>query len=251
VETDFITITPGGRSGYRQLVSSISEAVWPEFMLHDDVAAQHWDGLFEDFSAFQFALITGDGGEVAALANSVPLRWDGGFERLPDEGWDWALIKSVSDLAEGLSPNMLCGLQISLAPEFQGRGLSDMMLGKMVDLARASGLQTVILPVRPSLKHRYPLTPIDSYIEWVDETGLPFDPWLRVHVRRGGRIVKACHMAMRIEGTAAEWREWTSLAFPQNGEYIVPGALVPILMDVEHDLGLYFEPNVWVVHPTA
>jgi hypothetical protein len=167
---------------------------------------------------------------------------------LPEEGWDWALIKSAADRARGLSPNLLCGLQISIVPAYQGRGLSVVMLGKMIDLAQVHGLASVIAPVRPSMKHRYPLIPMNSYLRWENEAGLPFDPWLRVHVRRGGRIVKACHLAMWIEGTAAEWRDWTGMAFPQSGEYIVPGALVPLLMDVPSDLGLYLKPNVWVIH---
>jgi hypothetical protein len=42
-------------------------------MLHDGTAARHWDGLFKHFATYQFALLSGDSGEVAALANSVPL----------------------------------------------------------------------------------------------------------------------------------------------------------------------------------
>jgi len=29
---------------------------------------------------------------------------------------------------------------------------------------------------------------------------------------------------------------------------IVPGALVPVHCDVEHDSAVYLEPNVWVQH---
>jgi len=36
--------------------------------------------------------------------------------------------------------------------------------------------------------------------------------------------------------------------FLQSGDYIIPGALVPVKMDIAQNLGLYVEPNVWVVH---
>jgi hypothetical protein len=36
--------------------------------------------------------------------------------------------------------------------------------------------------------------------------------------------------------------------FPQSGEYIIPGALSPIEVNVETDEGVYVEPNVWIVH---
>ena len=29
---------------------------------------------------------------------------------------------------------------------------------------------------------------------------------------------------------------------------LVPGALVPVKIDLEQDAGVYVEPNVWVVH---
>ena len=51
-----------------------------------------------------------------------------------------------------------------------------------------------------------------------------------------------------ISGAVAEWEEWTQLAFPESGEYIFPFGLAPLSVDRERDTGLYFEPNVWVVH---
>jgi hypothetical protein len=53
---------------------------------------------------------------------------------------------------------------------------------------------------------------------------------------------------MTIHGTRAEWEAWTGMKFPQSGQYVVPGALNPIAMNIEMDEGLYIEPNVWLVH---
>jgi hypothetical protein len=53
---------------------------------------------------------------------------------------------------------------------------------------------------------------------------------------------------MDIPGTVAEWEEWTGMAFPESGEYVVPGALVPVTIDRERDQGRYVEPNVWMLH---
>lgn len=81
------------------------------------------------------------------------------------------------------------------------------------------------------------------------EDGLPYDPWLRIQVKSGGTILHPCSHAMTIPGTVAQWEEWTiSLRFFQSGDYIIPGALVPVHMNMEQDLGLYVEPNVWVMH---
>jgi GNAT superfamily N-acetyltransferase len=248
LEDRYITITPRDRQDYRELISHVSEAVWPEFMFHDPIAIKYWDGLFEDFPLFQRAVLSAERGEVAGILNSVPLFWEGTHEDLPDGGWDWALIKSAADQAQGLTPNFLCGLQISIDPMFQGIGLSKILLEEMVSLARARDLPVVIIPVRPSMKDRYPLTPIDAYVQWKTDEGLPYDPWLRVHIRNGGRMIKPCASAMKIVGTVSEWEQWTQLRYFESGKYVIPGALVPVEINLEQDQGSYIEPNVWVVH---
>ena len=52
---------------------------------------------------------------------------------------------------------------------------------------------------------------------------------------------------MCIVGNVAEWEEWTGLHFPGSGQYIVPGALVLVLVDRDADTRVYAEPNVWMV----
>ncbi|MEW6060072.1 MAG: N-acetyltransferase, partial [Actinomycetota bacterium] len=54
--------------------------------------------------------------------------------------------------------------------------------------------------------------------------------------------------SMTVTGTVADWETWTGMAFPDSAPYVVPGALVPIVIDHEHDEGRYVEPNVWMRH---
>ena len=78
--------------------------------------------------------------------------------------------------------------------------------------------------------------------------GSPFDPWLRDHWRLGARLARIAPRSMTYTGTVAEWEEWTGLRFPESGRYVIPGAIEPILIDRERGLGLYEEPNVWMVY---
>ena len=105
--------------------------------------------------------------------------------------------------------------------------------------------------MRPNLKHRYPLVPMERYITWRRPDGTHLDPWLRTHERLGAEIVRVAPESMRVPGTVAEWEEWAGMAFPESGSYVVPGALVPVEVDRERDEGLYVEPNVWMVHPAG
>lgn len=225
----------------------LNAAAWPRFMLQDPVAHACWDHLFADFAEFQGCLFDGGGGLVAGF-NSAPLAWDGTEAGLPD-GWDDQLRRTVADLGVGIAPDTLGALQVVVRGDRRGAGYSGVMVGAMRALAAANGFRALIACVRPTEKIRYPLTPIESYATWVrDGDGLPLDPWIRLHVRLGGRVVRPAPASMRIEGTVAEWRSWTGLAMPESGAYLPAGAAAPVTVDVEADRGVYLDPNVWVVH---
>ena len=220
--------------------------VWPEFILHDAVANEYFFQLYEVFPEFQYWLL--DGEEIVGIGNSIPILWKDKLIELPEEGWDWALEKGFSDKEKDRIPNILCAMSITINPKYQGKGVSKEMINAMVRIGKNFHLDYLVVPVRPTLKKDYPLVDMKRYINWNRDDGLPFDPWLRVHARLGGEIVKVCSKAMRISGKISDWEGWTGMKFPVSGEYIIPGALKPVNFDKEKDEGLYVEPNVWVVH---
>lgn len=69
----------------------------------------------------------------------------------------------------------LLGLQIVVAPDYRGRGLSHGIVDVVRRVAIDRDLQRLVIPIRPTHKHLYPLTPIDRYIEW-ERDGETFDP---------------------------------------------------------------------------
>jgi GNAT superfamily N-acetyltransferase len=221
-------------------------AGWPEFMLHDPVAGRLWDHLRTDWPEFQLVLAADDGA-IAAVAQAAPLSWSGRDEDLPD-GWDDQFERSVAEREAGVVANTLGAIQVVVAGEWRGRGISALMVDAMSDAASTAGLLAVIACVRPTAKALYPLMSIDDYAAWRRPDGLPFDPWLRVHARAGRRIVRPSPRSMIISGSIAEWREWTGLEFPVSGPYIVEGALSPVEVDLAGDRGVYLDPNIWMVH---
>ncbi len=233
-----------------ELVRATSKRIggeWPEFMLHDPVA-DNLTYCYDYLPGFQFVLVNQTDDTAVAIANSIPVAWDDAVENLPDDGWDWAIRNGVESHQKGLRTDLLCALQIVIFGEYRGRGISRTAVEAMRTIGRSRGLAEMIAPVRPNRKHEFPETPIAEYIDWKGNDGRPFDPWLRVHFDLGAKIIKPCPSAMRVIGTVAEWEEWTGLRFPRSGEYIVPGALVPVLIDREADRGEYIEPNVWMYH---
>jgi hypothetical protein len=144
---------------------------------------------------------------------------------------------------------VLSALSVAVAPDWQGKGISREAVKAMRQLAVDRGLKALIAPVRPSLKPQYPLMPPDEYAHLTRPDGLPFDPWMRVHARLGARLIRVCPHAMLIEGTLEQWKTWTGVPFPVSGEYVVPGALMPVQVDCAAGRARYVEPNVWMVHP--
>jgi hypothetical protein len=53
---------------------------------------------------------------------------------------------------------------------------------------------------------------------------------------------------MYVAGTVMEWEKWTGRRFDSDGKYAIEGALLPIIIDLKEDIGIYVEPNVWMVH---
>ena len=234
------------RPDLRDAHIKIGDRVWPEFLGHDYVLRKHWDDLDRSFPEYQLILL--EDNIAVGIANSIPFYYDKPFEELPEEGWDWVLVKGLKDKDEGIKPNTLSGLQVAIDTEYQGKGISPVIVRELLSIARRKGCAHVVIPIRPTLKSTYPLIPISKYIEWKREDGLPFDPWIRVHVKIGARIIKPCHRSMYITGSISEWEKWTGMTFLETGEYIVEGALTPVKIDCKNDIGEYIEPNVWIVH---
>jgi GNAT superfamily N-acetyltransferase len=218
-------------------------AAWPLFMLEDEVSNRCWGLLYEKFGGFQHFLVDTTDDALVAEVNAVPVDLDP--EALPDRGWDEALERGTTG---GGSPRLVSAIQVLIDPGRQGQGLSRLCLERMRETATAHGFEDLVAPVRPSWKERYPLVPIERYIRWTQPDGRLLDPWLRVHAGLGATLVGPCRESMTIRGTVADWEEWTGMAFPESGDYLVQGALELVRIDREAGLGTYVEPNVWMRH---
>src|SRR6266511_2515434 len=137
----------------------------PEYNSHGDVLGRYWPRLTEERPEFQFHLV-GEGDEILARARSIPVRWDGTVDDLP-AGIDGAIARGFD---EG-GANVLCALVIMIPRHLQGRGLSARTVTAMLEVARRHDLASLIAPVRPSWKERYPLVPIERYASWRPSLG--------------------------------------------------------------------------------
>jgi GNAT superfamily N-acetyltransferase len=221
------------------------EDVWAEFIHHANLN-RHWHRLREDYPDHQLVLYDDEADAVLGRGQTLPFRWDGTFEGLPD-GVEGVFRRVFEE--HGVEPTTLSAIVAVLDPSARGRGLSSTIIEGMRGVAARYGLDCLVAPVRPTLKARYPLTPMERYVTWRRQDGQLLDPWLRVHERLGAEILGICPGSLVVTGTVAEWEDWTGMAFPDSGSYVVETALVPVEINHSADLGRYVEPNVWMRHP--
>ena len=228
----------------RAQLEQINKTVWPEFLLHMEM--KHAEALFSAFAKFQL-LLCNPSGELIAFSLAAPVKWDSTSKDLPGNISEIIQRALDADHRAG-EANTLAVFAAVVSEEYQGQGLSIALLKEVKGLAAANGCTALIVPVRPTWKSRYPLTPMSRYARWTRADGAPLDPWLRVHWRLGGEILRVEPSARTVNGTVIEWEKWTGMSFPESGEYIVPGALQPVSIDREQDIGMYADPSVWMKH---
>ena len=217
------------------------EDTWPEFMGEGQTLLRHWAKLREQLPELQLVLWDDERDVVVGYGRTIPASEAEGLPGGVDD-----MLKTWFGDGPRPEPDVLSAMVAVLDRRRRGEGLSGLLIEAMRDLAGRAGFSSLIAPVRPTWKERYPLTPMERYVRWTRKDGLPFDPWIRLHVRLGAELLEVCSASMRIEGTREDWEGWAGMSFPDDGEYTVPGALVPVRF--AEGRGVYVEPNIWMRH---
>jgi GNAT superfamily N-acetyltransferase len=219
---------------------------WPQFYEGNAVNAIYGDRVYREFADYQVLFVDAED-TIVACGHTLPLYWDGTVRGLP-EGRDHAIERAFTAERKG---NTLLGVSAVAHPSVKNTGLGTQIMEAMGELGRRHGMQRMLSVVRPTRKELYPLASFEEYISWTHADGSAFDPWLRAHLKLGGRILKVASESLVVEASVEQWMNWTGGKFPASGAYVVPGALAPVHIDLEKSLGRYAEPNVWVEHNLA
>ena len=157
------------------------------------------------FPQWEFYLVSSDERLIAGCWG-VPIAWDGTVEDLPG-GFTDTLARSVTSYRGRRRTEHLGADGRRRTLRRAGAGALKRVITAVRDRAVAGGLPQVIAPVRPTLKVRYPLTPIETFMTWTRDDGLPLDPWLRTHARLGAQLLAPAPASQTMTGTVAEWEK--------------------------------------------
>ncbi len=231
----------------KKAASSIEQAAWNElgYLNYTRAHYEYYTELLDAYPEYQLCLVDEDTGYPVAVANCVPFTCSGPDD-LPPEGWDW-VVETAARTKE-MRLNMLGALAISVPAVHRSKGYARLMIHSLINLAAAKGLRGLVAPVRPSAKVRHPWVPITDYINWTDESGRVYDPWLRSHLSAGGKLIGPCERSMVVHEHIGFWENWSKQRFDESGAYALEGALAPVTIDLDRQTGIYEEPNVWVAY---
>lgn len=231
---------------------------WPAWIDADREAARHLPTIRSTYGHLEVVLLVDD--VLTAAAWGVPIPWNGTAADLPS-GYSSTLARAVeaAEPARGASPRfqgaagyqeadtlVVCAAQVR--PDATGRGIASTLLNALIDIGAQEGLSAVLAPLRPTGKHRYPLTGIAEYASWRRPDGSAFDPWLRTHERMGARVLSTTTSSQVFEATIEQWQDWTGLALPATGDYVVPQGPAVLQVDADAGTGTLREPGIWVQH---
>jgi len=246
IMSDLEVVTTARRPDLDERARAAFRPTWPEFIFHDSIVSEYIARVETYFPHYDVLLL--EDGEVVAGGWGVPIGWDGTTRGLPEGGYDGTMINAVTGHENSVQADTLCVMAAAVRPDRQRAGLAGKTVTALRDRATEAGLRHVIAPVRPTLKCRYPLMPMERFARWTRSDGLHIDPWIRTHQRLGASILAPAPQSMIITGTVAEWEQWAGMAFPETGQYIVPDALDLVDIKREQDQGTYAETNLWMRH---
>ena len=86
-------------------------------MYHDPVLERLFGRVIDEYAEFQFYVWDDEREEVVGAGNAIPAAWDGMPRRCPTAGVDAVVEASFAN--DSPTPNVLCALQILIAPEFR------------------------------------------------------------------------------------------------------------------------------------
>ncbi|GAA2609205.1 hypothetical protein [Streptomyces axinellae] len=239
------------------------EPLWPRFLFAAPSMRLHRPlGTLWPYA--QLLLAGPESGRLLGWLDTAPVFTRDGTARPPDGGrgpagngpgkgrglpggWDDLMRRAVEGLRAGHRPDALAMMSLSLLPEARGTGLGAAAIALARALAARLELRAVLAPVRPTLKAACPHTPMGEYVRRVRPDGLPADPWLRTHVRAGGRIAGIAAASTVMEAPLEDWATWGA-ALPPEGDATIAGGLAPLELLPDGRSARYTEPNVWVIH---
>jgi hypothetical protein len=181
--------------------------------------------------------------QLVGYISAALLHADNSKNTLPNDGWSFA----ANSYADKTMPNCICLLAANVHADFRQYGFSEALIEKAKhDAKKKYGFNYLIAPVRPTLKYKFSELTMSDYLSKRTPKGEFFDPWIQSHISQGAQVLNICTNSVIVKASISKWQHWTGMEFEKSGNYTIPKALAQLQVDLEKNIGVYQEPNVWV-----
>ena len=235
-------LTLAERPSLAQRLHTLEDDSFPSYLNEEETWLSTRERILSSFARYHVAVVDGDE-HLAGICVNVPLCWTGQVSDLP--GYNELLLRCLEEHEAGKAPTALCAILGAVAPEYRSRGIAGRMLEIVCRMLSPRGIRWYLSPVRPAIKHLYPTFGIDEYLAWRLPDNRLIDPWLNSFLEDGAKILGVARDAITITAPIARWSEWTKMAFPVSGTYVIPGGHRPLVVSLETGLARYAEDHVW------
>jgi hypothetical protein len=131
------------RLDLHDIQEEICGKAFPTFLYYSEIAATTWEKMIDYFREYQLLLLYND--KIVSVYNCMPMNLDIPDEDLPEEAFNWGLEK----------------------------GISSITISEIKKMCAKMGIKKLIIPIRPTLKSKYPLNDIDQHCLFINKHGRP------------------------------------------------------------------------------
>jgi len=197
---------------------------------------------------------------LAAGAITTQFFWNFEHSSLPN-GWQGAVKQSFNDSQKKIESNTQVALLAFTTQRYRKRGLSSLILSKMIEMTRENNYKYLLVPALPpsQFEKEYMGLSMEELSYLKRDDGQYYDYWVRLHSRKGAKIIGFSDSSHRFIYDLSDFRKYVSSAkINTTGEHVVcldrDIILNPkntpmwqkIHVDVERDLVSFDWGCIWV-----
>ncbi len=228
---------------HKSRVGELEDASFPAFLNEEPTWRATQADILEHFAPFHFLALDAESGKQVGVNINVPFCWDGTVEDLPT--YNGLLKRCLEERLAGRTPTALVGILGAVAPDFQSKGVFQMLLQATAEAGGKHKIAKFLSPVRPSIKQFYPNFSIDEFCSWRNDKGEILDHWINYVAGMAGPPLAFARDSITLTAPIVQWEQWAGMALPVSGEYVIPGGHQLLRVDRDAGTARYGEDHVW------
>lgn len=239
-------------------VLSLTNSVWPAYLRTKsdiEITVPYLPFQYQRYNKeryFIWGIKDRTNQQLVACINGVSLYSKTNQRNFAQQGFRWALQATLEDD----EVNTFCLTSATVAEQSRSMGLAKALVSSARELASHLSFHSLLIPVRPTNKHRFPDLSMEAYLrpyqqnitaEGRDKVDSDlYDPWISLHLKLGAQLLNICKESMSVTASIKWWEKHLDCSLNGQDTLNIRQGLVPLKIYPDKFLAIYTEPNVWM-----